>query len=412
MKVVFAKEPFPAEVTKTLFLAGPTPRVKGAHSWRKDALYVLEQLGFDGHVFVPEPRDGTWEAGYEAQLEWEEEGLNRADCIVFWVPRDMLGDTFGSPMPGLTTNDEWGVWKDSGKVVWGDPGWAQHVKYQRYYAQKLGVPNGVNLSQTLERALEKIGDGAERKNGECQVPLCIWKKPEFQFWLKSQYLAGNRLEGCRVLWTFWVPPVAFNTSGKTPAHLFMYALHVDVYIGSEDRHKVNEVVLFRTDIASVVLYAPGSHKTLFDTKVVLVKEFRSPVRNPTGLVVELPGGSSKTKEAIAATALHEVEEETGLKILPNRLTLVGSRQIASTLSAHTSTLFAVAITPEELQEVEKMAAEGVTHGVVEDTERTYLDIRRVGDILSEPDVDWSMVGMVMTALFSHQVEHLGELKAP
>ncbi len=395
--IVYAQEPLPIETTKSIFLAGPTPRGSDGVSWRVDAIEQLETLGYDGYVFVPEPRDGKWAHGYGAQIEWEEEALHRADCIAFWVPRDMSGDTYGGcAMPALTTNDEWGSWKDSGKVVWGSPDWAEHTSYQKHYAKKLGVPGATTLLATLRNAIEKVGEGALRRGGECQVPLYIWRRPEFQGWLKMQYDVGNRLDGCRVVWTFMVPPVAFNTSGKPPRNLFLYALHVDVYIASEDRHKINEIVLLRPDITSVVLYRRDQN--WLATKVALVKEFRSPVRNFRGMVLELPGGSSKEKEAIENVALHEVEEETGLKISVERLRFVGERQIAATLSGHTANVFCAELLPDEMALLEKMAADKVTHGVVEDSERTYIEVCRVADVLNRSSVDWSMVGMIVTAL--------------
>ena len=100
MQVIYAHEDYPKTVVKTIFLAGPTSRGKGK-PWRQNALAILESMGFDGHVFVPEPRNGAWEEDYTGQVEWEEEGLRRAECIVFWCPRDLAGN-----MPGFTTNDE------------------------------------------------------------------------------------------------------------------------------------------------------------------------------------------------------------------------------------------------------------------------------------------------------------------
>ena len=39
---------------KSIFLAGPTPREKDIISWRNEAIKILENLGFDGIVYVPE----------------------------------------------------------------------------------------------------------------------------------------------------------------------------------------------------------------------------------------------------------------------------------------------------------------------------------------------------------------------
>src|SRR5690606_7364487 len=104
MKVIYALESYPAAVTKTLFLAGPTSRTAQAASWRSEALRLLEELGYDGHVFIPEPQGGFWAENYINQVEWEEEFLKAADVILFWVPRDVKGnhpEGNGSPMPGL-----------------------------------------------------------------------------------------------------------------------------------------------------------------------------------------------------------------------------------------------------------------------------------------------------------------------
>src|SRR3990172_7174370 len=125
MKIIYAQKAFPSEITKTIFLAGPTPRSLD-EGWRREALSKLESLGFDGHVFVLEAANHEFNGDQQAQIEWEEEALNRADCIVFWIPRDISGKRIWDfPMPGLTTNDEWGVWKNSGKVVLGTHSFAE-----------------------------------------------------------------------------------------------------------------------------------------------------------------------------------------------------------------------------------------------------------------------------------------------
>jgi 8-oxo-dGTP pyrophosphatase MutT (NUDIX family) len=385
MQVVYAREPFPSHVTKTIFLAGPTPRAnpdgKIGLSWRPEAIRILQGLGYDGHVFVPEPLDHSkWVDGYEDQIEWEEEGLNRADCIVFWVPRDMTGSKYyGCPMPGLTTNDEWGTWKDSGKVVWGDPGVADHVGYQRYYARKLGVPGGGDLKDTLQKAIAMVGGGAERSGGECQVPLHVWRKREFQAWLRSQKAADNRLDRARVIWAFYPKPGA----------LFAYCLHVHVYIRSENRTKENEFILGRSDVSMVVLYR--------GKEVVLVREFRSPVRNAAGFVYELAGGSSwRTDEDPGVVAAHEVEEEVGLVINPSRFTEHGARQLAATWSIHMAHLFSAELSQDEIDRVR--AGSAVAHGVIEDTERTYAEVWKLKDILERQLVDWTTLGMILSVV--------------
>ena len=152
MQIVYAQESLPENFSRSIFLAGPTPRSQEVKSWRPEAIKFLEEAGYDDVVFSPEPRDGKWHGEYTDQIEWEDQALTVATCILFWIPRDL------ETLPGFTTNDEWGTWKASGKVVFGAPTDAPKVKYQRYYANKLKVPNSNSLEGTIQLALEMINN--------------------------------------------------------------------------------------------------------------------------------------------------------------------------------------------------------------------------------------------------------------
>jgi ADP-ribose pyrophosphatase YjhB (NUDIX family) len=385
MKIVYAHEPFPDQVQKTIFLAGPSPRGESDANWRPAALKMLEELGFDGHVFVPLPRDGVWSNNYDGQVAWEEEGLHRADCIVFWVPRDQ------EKLPGFTTNDEWGYWKDSGKVVWGAPPQAHKVRYQSYYAKKFGAPAETTLRETLSRALTMIGPGADRQGGECQVPLLIWNHKTFQGWYRRQVEAGNRLDGARVLWTFRV--------GPTRQMVLAFTLRVNVFVASENRNKKNEFVFGRTDLAAAVLWSRGS--TLGLSRIAMVREFRSPARTSDGMIHELPSGSSKnTEEATRTVIAKEIEEELGLKVNPENLQFFAERQMAGTLSIHTASLFSLQLSNEEMDKLATVASEGKSFGVESETERTYVEVRTVENILADTEIDWATVGMVASIFYA------------
>lgn len=157
MKVIFAKEPFDHS-KNSIFLAGPTPRSTHPFpSWRPDALRILEELNFSETVFVPEGSNWKCEGDYIEQVEWEDRAMNDAGCIVFWFARQF------PEMPAFTSNDEWGYWKSSGKVVFGAPEWAVKVNYQKWYAQKFGVPMAETLKETLQNAMilltKRSGEG-------------------------------------------------------------------------------------------------------------------------------------------------------------------------------------------------------------------------------------------------------------
>jgi 8-oxo-dGTP pyrophosphatase MutT (NUDIX family) len=381
MQVVYAREDFPETFSQAIFLAGPTPRTEDTPSWRPEALRLLEEAGYEGVVFVPEPRHG-WSRDYDGQIEWEEEGLRLSDCILFWIPRDL------ETMPAFTTNDEWGTWKYSGRVVMGAPVGAEKVRYQRHYAAKLGIPNPYTLKETVDAALEMVSKAAERTKGERFVPLSIWHSPSFQEWYGNLRRAGNRLDGARVVWTFFAPKSKF---------LVFWAIHADVFVASENRHKTNEVVLSRPSISSVLMFRPAEN--FLDTEVVLVREFRSPVSNAKGFVWELPGGSSfKAGVDPKENAASEVKEETSLVLDADRFREHGSAQLVATLSTHRTHLFSVELTGTEIEKVKSLRDQ--VFGNEADTERTFVEVWTLRQLRDSDLVDFSTKGMVFSVLIS------------
>ena len=383
MKVVYAREPFPDTFSKAIFLAGPTPRSKDVDSWRPEALDILASAGYDGAVFVPENGDGSPSFNYLHQIEWEERGLRMADGIVFWVPREL------KTMPAFTTNIEWGVWQDSGKCVLGSPADTPKMAYLQSYADKLGVARADTLNETIDAVLELVGEDATRRGGEREVPLHIWRKKEFQQWYQSQLQAGNRLDGAELNWQF--------KTGQNRS-LFCWAMKVNVFIPSEDRWKSNEVIIARPDISAVC--AIHLAESPLDSKVVLVREFRSPASTPDGFIHELPGGSSPVAETTRCdVAAEELEQETGVAISADRFREHSNRQCAATMLTHRASLFSVELTAEELtifeDRIDKRFGE-------DNSERTYVEVRTIAEILACNDIDWVHVGMILTVL--HEIQ--------
>ncbi|MEK7118324.1 MAG: nucleoside 2-deoxyribosyltransferase domain-containing protein [Patescibacteria group bacterium] len=381
MKVVYAFEEAPESYAKSLFLAGPTPRDEKTLSWRSGALRLLESAGYNGVVFIPEAKNGAWRDDYDGQIEWEDKHLNMADCILFWVPRDLVS------MPAFTTNVEWGTWHKSGKCVLGAPPDATKMSYFLHYAKKLGIPSSDSLAGVIKLALAMLGDGSPRNGGEREVPLRIWRTEYFQSWYQSQKNAGNRLDGARVVCTF--------SFGQKKKVLFFWTLQTNIFVKNENRNKTNEIVVARPDISSVLLYRRG--KTLRETEVVLVREFRSPAATSDGNVRELPGGSaSKPGMSDGENAVEELREETGFTMDPSRLKMHASRQLAATLSLHKAHLFSAEITAEELAWFKTQ--KDVVHGDNELSERTYVEVRTVKELLGSGDLDWTTIGMALSVL--------------
>ncbi|MFA5166423.1 MAG: nucleoside 2-deoxyribosyltransferase domain-containing protein [Candidatus Paceibacterota bacterium] len=384
MKVIFAGEPIPKSFSASIFLAGPTKRGKELTTWRVFALRLLEEKKYDGVVFVPEPRVG-WDEDqdYQRQVAWEHEALNHSDCVLFWVPRDV------ESMPGFTTNVEFGFLYQLGKVVFGAPPDAHKVRYLEYLCQKEFLPQAQTLSETVDIALAVVSQAVQRQGGECCIPLFIWHTPSFQQYYNDLRTADNRIDGAKLLWTFRV--------GANKQYLFSYIIQMNIWVEGEQRNKVNEFVFFRSSISCVVVYCPCEYNSrdIEQARIVLVKEFRSPVSNISGYVFEVPGGST-VKNGIdpRELAAHEVFEETGLDINPLRLKYYEDRQLTSTLSSHKAALFSLKITPRELKTLQAQASQPL--GVVEDSERTYRQIVLFRDLLAGEgcQVDWSMVGMI------------------
>ena len=393
MIIVYTGEDAPNEYSKSLFLAGPSlrPDQEKMKSWREDAIKYLEDKDYDGVVFCPETRDGEFDKdfNYDNQIDWEDKHLNMADIIVFWVPRDVSIDAKGKIKLGaFTTNVEWGTWASSGKVVFGCPADIERRKnkYLKYYADYYKVPGGDTLEETLDAALEMLDEGAERKDGERFVPLFIWKTPSFQSWYLAHKRVGNTLDNADLLYTFRPGYKKF---------VFLWILKVNVYIKSEDRIKDNEFVLARPDISSVCLWHEGTGESIFDKEIIIIKEFRSPANTDDGFIRELPSGSLDGEEPSEAAA-KELHEETAFYLSPDRLISHGARQLVGTLSSHKSHLYSAELDDEELKWFKSQ--KGITHGKIEETERTFIEVYTVQELLDNQLVDWTCLGQILSVI--------------
>lgn len=391
MKIVYAGQEAPDTYSKSLFLVGPTPRspndlpARLRQHWRAAMLEALYVAGYDGVVFIPEPENGKWPEDYLDQVEWEQKYIEQADLVLAWVPRDLTG------MPAFTTNVEFGEILASGKLIYGRPEGAPKTRYlDARYKAVWGREPLSSLEGMAKAAVARLGPGAARTGPERRVPLDQWKTKQFQAWYAAQMGADNRLDDARVLWSFFV--------GRDKSFLFCFTLWVKVWVASENRHKSNEFIFSRTDISTIVAFYQD--ETLPKTKIVLVKEFRSPARTRDGFIYELPGGSSfKANEDPLEVASHELEEETNLKIDPSRFTMMESRQVGATLSTHHAVVFAVELTAEEMAQAELLAISGEHFGVETDSEQTYVQVGTLQEIMEDNLCDWATLGMIWQAVY-------------
>ena len=141
MKIVYVGQDLPVKeqdretVPNSIFLAGPTPRGDDPPSWRPEAISILGEQGFDGHVFIPEADGGGWLGDYAGQVFWEWSALGRAACVLFWVPRNL------DKMPGFTTNIEFGVMAAFApeRIVLGSPADTPKMRYLHKMASDVGT---------------------------------------------------------------------------------------------------------------------------------------------------------------------------------------------------------------------------------------------------------------------------------
>lgn len=386
MRVIYAFESLPENGHSAIFLAGPTPRAgigdPALQSWRRDAIDILERIGYKGDVLIPEPRDG-WRPDYNGQIEWECYGRKVADIIAFWVPRELTS------MPAFTTNIEFGEDLPSGKVLYGRPDNAPKNRYlDARYSDVMKKSPHRSLEALMQDIVNTIGQGARREKGERHVPLWVWKTPSFQSWYAGQRQHNNTINDFDVQTLF--------RFGAPPENIFGWIAKVNIHIASENRNKTNESVVARTDTSMVV-------PILTDTPnndILLVQEFRSPGNTSKGFVVEPPAGSSLVSKDPRMVALEELCEETGLdNVAANRLHYVSTRQLAATMLTHQMHVFALKLTPEESTKVRQKAKDKVILGAnpFEDNgERITLDIVSQ-DKLLESDVDWTVLGAIAMA---------------
>lgn len=389
MNIIFAGDNFPDYVEKTIFLAGPSPREPSVKDWRNSVVEALEKKGFDGTLYIPIPRkrffndyekDEKWT--YDDQIEWECLARQRADALLFWIPRSMEGK-----MPALTTNIEFGEDLRFPNVFYGRPDSAESCRYLDRRMGMLNRPVSDNINDLLDNILQYINDGALRKGSETQVPLYIWKSSNFTSWYNNlKHNANELLE-------FKLKDVVMI--GKNKDIVFYFNAHVSVWVEKEKRYKANENIFSRSNISSIMSYYEDPNT--FEKTIVLVKEFRSPVSNNEGFVFELPGGSSFEDISYQENAQTEYFEEVGLMVEDaSRFNKISERQLAATFGTHTSHLYSLKLNEDEFTKLKSLSLEEKPLGMHND-EITYVILVKEKELYKYP-LDYSTIGMIKEVL--------------
>ena len=149
----------------SIFLAGPSSRDDVLEfKWRAFAVHYLRTAGFQGVIYIPEPKENDWSFKETFQgriVEWESKRLLLASIAFVWVPRHQI------QLPGRVTNTELGFlsgmayaaperFKD--RLVFGSPREAWKVNSEIHWASLAGVQAVDDLRSMCVHAHEKLKD--------------------------------------------------------------------------------------------------------------------------------------------------------------------------------------------------------------------------------------------------------------
>lgn len=396
MELIYSKESFPQTLSKSIFLAGPTPRKDLSLSWREECVEVFKELNYDGTLFLPINRDHIPfnPDTLEEQIDWEIKSLNACDCILFWIPRLMREDY---EMMGLTTNVEFGRYLNSYKLIIGGN---DTKNFYLQYISKDKYKWHYDMKDLVKDAIDFVGNPVERHGVECKIPKHIFTSKQFMNWYNGMKSAGNRLEDISIDYEF---------HGKKTNNLYIAIWHPHVYVEEskdgikEQRIKSNEIVVGRPDMSYICAYYIDEHGGIW---VIVCEEFRSAVNNSAGMVFELPGGSSlKEGEDELETASHELEEETGLRIESSRFKRVAMKQSAATLASHKICLFSVRLNSDEFEQVKN---DTNSHGISEDSELIHIHLIQPLEEQYYEYMDWTTIGMLEQCMSKIILESVGK----
>lgn len=174
--------------TPSIFLAGPTVRGNQPHltSWRFDAIEEFKKQNYTGALIIPEFTSKTESDKSKTWVPlWEYNGLKKADCIMFWIPRT-------KELIALTTNMEFGYWqaREPQKLIYGRPDDAYRMSYLDIMWTQVASENNqyantiyTTLEDTVKASIESAQNRFNKRVPQSIIDDMIWCK-EFELYHK------------------------------------------------------------------------------------------------------------------------------------------------------------------------------------------------------------------------------------
>ncbi|PZF71650.1 nucleoside 2-deoxyribosyltransferase domain-containing protein [Taibaiella soli] len=154
IQIVQAPNPYDATRLKTIFMAGSIEMGK-AVLWQEELIAQIKNVFGDQDLFILNPRRDDWNsswvqekenAPFHEQVSWELEGLENADCIVYFLQAGTI-----SPITLL----ELGLYARSNKImVLCEKGFHRKGNVD-IVCERYGIPQYETLSEVV-LALEKL----------------------------------------------------------------------------------------------------------------------------------------------------------------------------------------------------------------------------------------------------------------
>lgn len=148
---------------RSVFLAGPSSRQDVLEfKWRPLGVHYLRKAGFQGIIYVPEPREDDWsfkESFPIPIVKWESIRILTCNIVMVWFRRHQI------QLPGRVTATELAflsgmIYADPEKfkdrLVFGHPPDAWKVKSDVHWASLAGITPYHNLQPMCEHVAKKL----------------------------------------------------------------------------------------------------------------------------------------------------------------------------------------------------------------------------------------------------------------